>query len=113
MNTIDIHNGWVKNLEWQVKKQAQLDNIYDNERIKYPSYSIINETDTNICAKLSTIENRLNRIENKIDELHDIVVNLDEGNGLFTFAPSQNVEASVAFSLSEHQFKELIKQINK
>ena len=112
MNTIDIHNGWVRNLEWQAKKQAQLDNIYDNERIKYHSYSM-NENNTNIYARLSSIESRLNRIEDKIDELHDIVVNLDECNGLFTFAPSQNVKASVAFSLSEHQFKELIRQINK
>ena len=112
MNTIDIHNGWVKNLEWQAKKQAQLDNIYDNERSKYSSCSR-NENNTNVYTRLSAIESRLDRIENKVDELHDIVVNLDECNGLFTFAPSQNVKASVAFSLSEHQFKELIRQINK
>lgn len=112
MNTIDIHDGWVKNLKWQAKKQAQLDNIYDNERIKYPSYSM-NENNTNIYTKLSAIENRLNRIESKIDKLHDIVTNFDESNGLFIFAPSQNIKASVAFSLSESQFKELIRQINK
>lgn len=112
MNTIDIHDGWVKNLEWQAKKQAQLDNIYDNERSKYSSCSR-NENNTNVYTRLSAIESRLDRLENKVDMLHDIVVNFDECHGLFTFAPSQNVKANVAFSLSEHQFEELIRQINK
>lgn len=112
MNTIDIHDGWAKNLEWQAKKQAQLDNIYDNERSKYSSCSR-NENNTNVYTRLSAIESRLDRLENKVDMLHDIVVNLDECNGLFAFAPSQNIKANVAFSLSEHQFEELIRQINK
>lgn len=112
MNTIDIHNGWVKNLEWQAKKQAQLDNIYDNERLKYHSYSQ-NQNNTDMYARLSAIECRLDRIEKKVDELHDMIVRFDESNGLFVFAPNQNVKANVAFSLSENQFEELIRQINK
>ena len=42
MNTIDIHDGWVKNLEWEAKKQAQLDSIYEKERSKYSSLNSYN-----------------------------------------------------------------------
>lgn len=112
MNTIDIHNGWVKNLEWQAKKQAQLDHVYDNERLKYPSYPQ-SQNNADVYARLSAIECRLDRIENKVDELHDMIVRFDECNGLFVFAPNQNVKANIAFSLSENQFEELIRQISK
>ena len=112
MNTIDIHDGLIRNLEFEARKNAQLDNIYENERIKYPYCP---ETqNTNMYNKLSSIENRLSIIENRIEELHDIVVNLNEGNGLFTFSKNQNVkEQTASFSLSESQFKELIKMISK
>lgn len=115
MNTIDIHDGYVRNLEWWARKQAELDRIYDecyrngsNNNNQQQSTSKTNNTDN---SKLSLLEKRLSRIEKSITELHDLVVNKNNSNGLFVFAPNQNVNASVAFPLTEYQFNELINRI--
>lgn len=119
MNTIDIHNGWVRNLEWQAKKQAQLDRVYEREYNKSSSSSYNkssysnNDEITKLGSRISLLESKINRIEERIDDLHDKIVSMDEGNGLFVFAPDQNVNASVAFKLSEDQFKELLRSINR
>lgn len=113
MNTIDINEGFARNLEWQARKQAELDDIYDKARNKHTSYSYNNDNPNDVSVRLSAIENTLSRIETKINSIYDFVINPNECDKLFVFAPSQNVKANVAFNLSEEQFKELIRQINR
>ena len=110
MNTIDIHDGWVKNLEWEAKKQAQLDSIYEKERSKYSSSNSYNNY-SNDSSRLDALEKRISNLERRVNKLHDKLVTLDEGNGLFVFAPNQNVKANIAFTLTENQFRELIESI--
>lgn len=115
MNTIDIHEGLVANLEWEAKKQAELDAIYESERRKYSSYYSASEPDYDDYndERMSSLEERLDTIESKIDKLYDLVVERSESNGLFVFAPEKNVNANLAFTLTDDQFKELIRSINK
>ena len=111
MNTIDIHDGLVENLKWEAKKQAQLDSIYEKERSKYSSSNLYDDNYSNDNSRLDALEKRISNLERKVDDLHDKLVNLNEGNGLFVFAPNQNVKANVAFTLTENQFRELIESI--
>ena len=111
MNTIDIHDGWVKNLEWEAKKQAQLDSIYEKERSKYSSSNSYDNDYSDDNSRLDALEKRISNLERKVDDLHDKLVTLNEGNGLFVFAPNQNVKANVAFTLTENQFRELMESI--
>ena len=110
MNTIDIHDGWAKNLEWEAKKQAQLDSIYEKERSKYSSSNSYNNY-SNDSSRLDALEKRISKLERRVNKLHDKLVTLNEGNGLFVFAPNQNVKANIAFTLTENQFRELIESI--
>ena len=114
MNTMDIHDGYVRNLEWQARKQAELDRIYDecySKGFNNNNQQNVSKTNNTDNSKLSLLEERLSRIEKSITELHDLVVNKNNSNGLFVFAPNQNVNASVAFPLTEYQFNELINRI--
>ena len=111
MNTIDIHDGLVENLKWEAKKQAQLDIIYEKERSKYSSSNLYDDNYSNDNSRLDALEKRISNLERKVDDLHDKLVTLNEGNGLFVFAPNQNVKANVAFTLTENQFRELIESI--
>lgn len=106
MNTIDIHDGWAKNLEWEAKKQAQLDSIYEKERNKYSSSNLYDDN-----SRLDALEKRISKLERRVNKLYNKLVTLNEGNGLFVFAPNQNVKANVAFTLTENQFRELIESI--
>lgn len=112
MNSVDMRNGFVKNLEWEAKKQAQLDSIYANERKKYNNQ--LNQGESNVNTRLNALEQRCSRIESRLNELHDMIVTnpcTKIGDNLFVFAPNQNVNAGVAFSLTESQFNELVKKI--
>ena len=111
MNTIDIHDGLIENLKWEAKKQAQLDSIYEKERSKYSSSNLYDDNYSNDNSRLDALEKRISNLERKVDDLHDKLVNLNEGNGLFVFAPNQNVKANVAFTLTENQFRELMESI--
>ena len=111
MNTIDIHDGLVENLKWEAKKQAQLDIIYEKERSKYSSSNSYNNDYSSDNSRLDALEKRISNLERKVDDLHDKLVTLNEGNGLFVFAPNQNVKANIAFTLTENQFRELMESI--
>ena len=111
MNTIDIHDGLVENLKWEAKKQAQIDSIYEKERSKYSSSNLYDDNYSNDNSRLDALEKRISNLERKVDDLHDKLVTLNEGNGLFVFAPNQNVKANVAFTLTENQFRELMESI--
>ena len=110
MNTIDIHDGLVENLKWEAKKQAQLDIIYEKERSKYYSSNSYNNY-SNDNSRLNALEKRISNLERRVNKLYNKLVTLNEGNGLFVFAPNQNVKANIAFTLTENQFRELIESI--
>lgn len=111
MNTIDIHDGLVENLKWEAKKQAQLDSIYEKERSKYSSSNLYDDNYSNDNSRLDALEKRISKLERRVNKLYNKLVTLNEGNGLFVFAPNQNVKANVAFTLTENQFRELIESI--
>ena len=111
MNTIDIHDGLVENLKWEAKKQAQLDSIYEKERSKYSSSNSYDNDYSDDNSRLDALEKRISKLERRVNKLHDKLVTLNEGNGLFVFAPNQNVKANIAFTLTENQFRELIESI--
>lgn len=109
MNTIDIYDGFVENLDWETKNAARLDNLYDRERAKYcsnTSYQVSSE----LYNRLANLEDRLADLEDRID---DLVIKFNDSNGLFVFAPDQNIRTKFAFSLSDEQFNELISKMNK
>ena len=115
MNTIDIHDGMIANLEWEAKHAAKLDHIYETERNRFISDSFNNSQQNSnngsIGVKMSMIENRLDMIESRINSLHEMFVGQVESGGLFVFAPNQNVRANMAFTLTDEQFKQLIESI--
>lgn len=113
MNTIDMHNGMVNNMEWDAKKSAELAAIHNkrynecinNDRQNNQSY---NNTD------MSSINRRLDSIERKIDNLQNLIINSTSNSGeLFVFAPKKNINAGVSFGLTEAQFNALLKRISK
>jgi hypothetical protein len=104
----------VENYEFEARNQAKLDAIYERERSKYSSLFNNNQSDNNSNydnTRLSYIENRLNCIENRINELHGMIINIKESNGLFVFAPKGNINSAVSFQLSESQFREMMNSI--
>lgn len=111
MNTIDIHEGLARNLDYEAKSQAKLDDIYNRSRKNYIPCN--NQSYNNDKAILSMIESRLSCIENKIDKLYEMMVTMKESNGLFVFAPEGNVNSAVSFQLSDIQFKEMMTNIMK
>lgn len=118
MNTIDMHNGMVNNMEWEARKSAELDAIYNkrfnecmgiDNNYKYQSYD--NEDDS---EDMSYINERLDSIEEKIDDLKNLIVSCtSNNNGLFVFAPKKNINAGVSFGLTESQFNDLLRRISK
>lgn len=115
MNTIDMHNAMVNNMEWEARKAAELDVIYDkryNEcsgnNSHYENQSYNNPVD------MSSVNERLDSIERKIDELRNLIVSSTSNNReLFVFAPKKNINAGVSFGLTENQFNALLRRISK
>ena len=118
MNSIDFHNSCVANEEYYAKRQAELEYIYAKEASKYSKlFDTSNSNNKNsnydVYERLISIENRLDIVERKIEKVRDELVNLDISNGLFIFAPEANIKSNISFQLSEQQFNELLKRINK
>lgn len=117
MNTIDIHNGLVENQEWEARHQAKLEHIYRTEVNKYNNRPVYNNDNSNSScnteARISAIERRLDSIENRLSEVHRMFTSTheSESNGLFVFAPHQNVNANIALTMTDCQLQELIKSI--
>lgn len=113
MNSIDFNESCVRNMIWDAKKQAEVDATYEREMKKYGSKN----NNLNYYFNSSSIENRLLNLENKINSLEermkDLVIGFNNSNGLFVFAPDQNITSNFAFSLSDDQFKEIINKMNK
>ena len=113
MNSIDFNESCVRNMIWDAKKQAEVDATYERERKKYRGEN----NKPNYYSNSSSIENRLLNLENKIDSLEErmkeLVIGFNNSNGLFVFAPDQNITSNFAFSLSDEQFKEIINKMNK
>ena len=113
MNSIDFNESCVRNMIWDAKKQAEVDTTYEREMKKYRSK---NNNNSNYYNH-SSIENRLLNLENRINSLEErmkeLVIGFNNSNGLFVFAPDQNITSNFAFSLSDEQFKEIINKMNK
>lgn len=113
MNSIDFNESCVRNMIWDAKKQAEVDATYEREIKKYRGEN----NKPNYYSNSSNIENRLLNLENKIDSLEErmkeLVIGFNNSNGLFVFAPDQNITSNFAFSLSDEQFKEIINKMNK
>lgn len=115
MNTIDMHDAMVNNMEWEARKAAELNAIYDkryNEcsgnNSHYENQSYNNPVD------MSSVNERLDSIERKIDELRNLIVSSTSNNReLFVFAPKKNINAGVSFGLTENQFNALLRRISK
>lgn len=113
MNSIDFNESCVRNMIWDAKKRAEVDVTYERELKKYRSKN----NNSNYYSNPSNIENRLLNLENRINSLEermkDLVIGFNNSNGLFVFAPDQNITSNFAFSLSDEQFKEIINKMNK
>lgn len=115
MNTIDLHNCMVNNMEWEAKKAAELDAIYDKRYNEYSgNNSHYKNQSYNNPVDISSVNRRLDSIERKIDELRNLIVSSTSNNGgLFVFAPKKNINAGVSFGLTENQFNALLRHISK
>lgn len=113
MNSIDFNESCVRNMIWDAKKQAEVNATYEREIKKYRSKN----NNSNYYSNSSSIENRLLNLENRVNSLEermkDLVIGFNNSNGLFVFAPDQNITSNFAFSLSDEQFKEIINKMNK
>lgn len=114
MNSIDFNESCVRNMIWDAKKQAEIDATYEREMKKYNrgknNNSNYYSNSSNIESRLLNLENRINSLEERIK---DLVIGFNNSNGLFVFAPDQNITSNFAFSLSDEQFKEIINKMNK
>lgn len=114
MNTIDLHNGMINNMEWEARKAAELNAIYNN---RYNECSGNNDSfgcQYDDPIDMSYVNERLDSIERKIDELRNLIVDsTSNNNGLFVFAPNKNINAGVSFGLTENQFNALLGRISK
>lgn len=112
---IDFNNSCRYNEEIEVKRQAYLDNMYEQERRNnYRSFTNNSNNfidSSNLEARINSIENRINNIERTVNSLKDLFAKFDQSNGLFVFAPDSNIEARVAFSLTDTQLKEIMNNI--
>ena len=78
MNTADIYDGMMRNMEFQARNDARLDAIYDREYKRQTNQMNYNNQDT---ARLNAIESRLTDIENRLNKLQDMIVS--DQNNLF------------------------------
>ena len=69
MNTADIYDGMMRNMEFQARNDARLDAIYDREYKRQTNQMNYNNQDT---ARLNAIESRLSDIEKRLNKLQDM-----------------------------------------
>lgn len=118
MNSEDMYNGAVRNMEWSARKAAQLDAIYEQERAKYASsttqhtlqnFNKSNDQNNNVNT------DRLARLEARVDKLYEMFGNRQEqytGNGLFVIAKEgTNVFAPQNITLTDKQFEMLMSKL--
>ena len=134
MNSQDWHEGMVRNQEWEVKRQAKLDALYERERAKYSSPAPVS---TPVCsqspvvsapttsrpnyfkgslnpAPTTDINVRLDKLEARIDKLYELVAAKPNytSDGMFVIAPNNaTVFANQSFTLTDEQFKVLMSKL--
>lgn len=123
MNSEDFVRGMNRNVAFEAKQQARADAIYEAERRKYDNkYNNANTQQQQQVNNIpSDIYNRLNRIEGRIDRLYELIgqgnnqqSELERVSGkLFVFAPTANINANQAITLTDEQFSCLIGLIMK
>jgi hypothetical protein len=119
MNSEDFNRGMVRNMEWEAKKAAQLDALYESERRKYDNVYGNNNSSYQQPSNNypSDIESRLKRIENRIDKLYELIGQKNDNpltnvsDKLFVFAPEANVTANQSISLTDAQFQYMMSMI--
>ena len=120
MNSEDWNNGMVRNMEWEARKAAQLDAIYEQERAKYASsttqhtlqnFNKSNDQNNNVNS------DRLARLEARIDKLYEMFGNMKEQqctscDGLFVIAnKGANVFSPHSITLTDKQFEMLMSKL--
>lgn len=121
MNSEDFVRGMNRNVAFEAKQQARADAIYEAERRKYDNKYNNANTQQQQQVNTSDIYNRLNRIEGRIDKLYELIgqgnnkqSELERVSGkLFVFAPTANINANQAITLTDEQFSCLIGLIMK
>ena len=108
MTTADIYDAMIRNIEFQARHDTSSDATYDRDYKRQTNQMNYNNQDT---ARLNAIESRLADIENRLNKLQDMIVS--DQNNLFVFAPKQNVNAGISFTLTEAQFNDLVNRIVK
>lgn len=138
MNSQDWHEGMVRNQEWEVKRQAKLDVLYEQERAKYSkstsnSQASNNSNQASATNTRTTLPNyfgnacgqnnfnngdvnaRLDKLEARIDKLYELIGtkhNNYTSDGMFVIAPKDaTVFANQSFTLTDEQFKTLMSQL--
>ena len=120
MNTADFDDAMCVNEVINAKRSAYLDHVYDTERqrLSNKSYSNPQPSTSNPSVDTSVLIKRVSSLENRVNELYSEVVNMRqnrESTSLFAFITHENanVAATNNITLSDQQFKELLKAISK
>lgn len=127
MNSADIFNGYMNNIRVEAKRQAEIDAIYEAERAKYRTpapqpqsqVKIVTRTSNNNTLSRSdndSLSKKIDKLERRIDKLYEIIGCKNDNSicaedKLFVYAPKADIHAQQVISLSDEQFKILMKSI--
>lgn len=119
MNTADFDDAMCENEVINASRSAYLDHVYNTERQRLSkSYSTPKPSTPNPSVDVSILSKRVSSLENRVNELYSEVVNMRQNRdstSLFAFITHENanVAATNNITLSDQQFKELLKAISK
>ena len=120
MNTSDFYEGMREAEVINAKRAAYLDHVYNTERqrLSNKSYSTSQPSTPSPSVDVSALNKRVSSLENRVNELYGEIVNMRqnrESTSLFAFITHENanVAATNNITLSDQQFKELLKAISK
>ena len=112
MNGKDFDDMCKNNREYYAREQAKLDHIYEQERARLLQQSAPKPAPPMAAAIGGNVAARLDRIEARIDKLYEMLGDPQGGRGSLVVAPpNAKIMADRAVTLTDSQFKELMKRI--